>query len=366
MRRLSALLLAASLIQTPLRAQPASAPAIPVDLAACYAAQNARAPFAGIIVAEHGEARFLQTAGQVGEGPPTRTTRYRLASVGKVFTQVALGRLIDQGRIRLDAPIGTYLPDLPPALAAVTVEQLVRHRGGVAPALFMTPQSVAVLQSARSARDLLPLVVNEPLAFPPGSQMQYSNGGYYLLGAIIEAVTRRTYADYLQSEIFVPLGMTATGMTPGPGTATPLSRMVPPGAPAPAEPMPMRGFPDLPGSPAGDAVSTADDLLRLGRALVGGRFVTRPTLERLFPRGQGAWRIGQGGGRPGANTWFMVLPDRNAILVVLTNYDPPAGELMGQVLTAQVSGEPCHPMSAANRPGPMIIRHPGPPAPQGN
>src|SRR5437868_2613877 len=175
MRRLS-ILLAASLIQTPAFAQsaPAPAPAAPLDLAACYAAQNARAPFLGLVAMEGSGAPFLQTAGQVGGGAPTRATPYRLASVGKVFTQIALGRLIDQGRIRLDAPIGTYLPELPAAIAAVTVDQLVHHRSGVSAGHFMNPQSIAVLQSAHNAHDLLPLVVNEPLAFPPGSRMEYS------------------------------------------------------------------------------------------------------------------------------------------------------------------------------------------------
>jgi D-alanyl-D-alanine carboxypeptidase len=368
MRRLSALLLAASLVQTPVHAQPAPmaspAPTAPLDLAACYAAQNARAPFLGLVAAEQGATHFLQTAGRVGAGAPTRATQYRLASVGKVFTQVALGRLIDQGKIRLDAPIGTYLPELPPAFAAITVEQLVHHRGGVAHGLRIDPQSVAILRAAHSAHDLLPLVVNEPLAFPPGSQTQYSNGGYYLLGAVIEAVAHKTYGEYLQSELFGPLGMTRTGMVAGPETAMSLSMMAPPGAPPPSEPGPMRGFPDLPATPAGDAVSTADDLLRLGRALNGGQFVTRATLEQIFPRRAGVWGLGQAGGRPGANTWFMALPDRGATLVVLTNYDPPAGELMGQVLTARLNGEPCHPLSAAERPGPLIIRRPGAPPPR--
>lgn len=365
MRRLS-ILLAAPLVHAPAVAQPAAAaPAAVPDLAACFAAQNARAPFLGLVAAELGDAHFLQTAGQVGSGPPTRATQYRLASVGKVFTQVALARLIDQGRIRMDAPIGTYLPELPPAFAAITVEQLVHHRGGVAHGLRLDPQSVAIMRSAHSAHDLLPLVVNEPLAFPPGSQTQYSNGGYYLLGAIIEAVTHKTYGEFLQSELFAPLGMTRTGLVAGPETAMSLSMMAPPGAPPPSEPAPMRGFPDLPATPAGDAVSTADDLVRLGRALLGGRFVTRATLEQIFLRRAGAWGIGQAGGRPGANTWFMALPDRNATLVVLTNYDPPAGELMGEVLTAHLNGAPCRPVSAAERPAPLIIRRPGPPPPGG-
>jgi len=110
-------------------------------------------------------------------------------------------------------------------------------------------------------------------------------------------------------------------------------------------------------------VSTIDDLLRLGRALVGDRLISDATKALIFPRRQGAWRIGQAGGRPGGNTYFMAYPESGAILVVLTNFDPPAGELMGEALGGLLAGGACHPLSAADRPSPMIIRHPPPGAP---
>jgi CubicO group peptidase (beta-lactamase class C family) len=310
----------------------------------------------------------VQGSGTVnGIAAPTHDRRYRLASVGKIFTEVAIGRLVDQGRIRLDAPIGTYLPDLPPAIAAVTVEQLLHHRSGVAPLHFMTPEFIAARHNARTARDLLPLVVNEPLAFAPGSQTQYSNGGYFVLGAIIEAVSGRAYADYLQREIFTPLGMSGSGIAADADTATPMSRMQGPGAPPLDAPAPMRGFPEFDGTPAGDSVSTIDDLLALGRALVSDRLISEATKAAIFPRRQGAaWRIGQAGGRPGGNTYFMAYPESGAILVVLTNYDPPGGELMGEALSGVLGGNACHPLSAADRPSPMtVLRAPPGPSPAG-
>ena len=336
-------------------------------LAACFAAQSARTPFLGIVAAERGAESFVQTQGSIGaNGSPTADIPYRLASVGKLFTQAAIGRLVDQRRISLNAPIGTYLRGLPPALAAVTVEQLVHHRSGVAPLHFMTPDFIAVRQGARTASDLLPLVVDQPLAFAPGSQVQYSNGGYFVLGAVIEAVTGKNYGDYLRDEIFRPLGMTASGLVAGESTPAAMSRMTEPGAPPLDAHAPMRGFPELPGTPAGDSVSSAEDLLRLGRALAGGAFISDATKASLFPKKGQIWRIGQGGGRPGANTWFMVWPDSKAVLVVLTNYDPPAGELMGEVLGGVLAGQPCHSLAEADRPSPMrIMRQPPPgPAPQ--
>lgn len=347
-----------------LLAQPA--PPFAPSVAACYASQAAATPFSGLVLAERGRESFLQTAGTLDGGrAPTRATPYRLASVGKIFTQVAIGQLVDRGRIALDAPIGTYLPELPPALAAVTVEQLIQHRSGIAGNIMFTPEVRARMLSARSARDLLPLVVDQPLAFPPGTQTQYSNGGYFVLGAIIEAVSGRAYADYLRDNLFRPLGMTRSGLAGVAGTAPSMSRLQGPGQPPLERPAVLRGLADLPGNPAGDSVSTADDLSRLARALIGHRLLSDATKARLFPRRAGVWRIGQAGGRQGANTYFMVYPESGGALIVLTNYDPPGGELMGEALGALFSGQPCRPLTEADRPSPLqIIRRPGQPQPQ--
>jgi len=342
----------------PAQPTPQLAPA----LAACFASQAALTPFSGLVLAEQGRDSFWQTAGTIdGSAAPARDTPYHLASVGKVFTQIAIGQLVDQGRVRLDAPIGTYLPGLPPALAAVTVEQLIQHRSGISGNIMLTPELAATLRSARSARDLLPLVVNQPLDFPPGTQTLYSNGGYFVLGAIVEAASGLTYSDYLERRIFRPLGMTRSGVAGGPGTAPSMSRLQGPGQPPLDRPVPARFMPDLPGNPAGDSVSTADDLARLARALLGHGLLSDATKARVFPRRGEVWRIGQAGGRPGANAYFMVYPERGAALVVLTNYDPPGGELMGETLGALLAGQPCHPLSEADRPSPMRIMRPPPP-----
>jgi CubicO group peptidase (beta-lactamase class C family) len=346
---------------------PAFAANLPPDggafaaLPACFAAQASATPFAGIVLAAEGENMFSRVEGTInGVVLPAADQRYPLASVSKVLTQVAIARLVDQGRIRLDAPISTYLPDLPAEIGAVTVNQLLHHRAGVFPATMMTPDLVEALLGARSQRDLLPIIVNEPLAFAPGTQAQYSNGGYFVLGAIIEALSSRSYAGFVEAEILHPLGMTRTGFTMTGDTAEPLTRVAGPGQPARDEPAPMRGFPVLPGTAAGDGVSTAGDLLRLARALTDNKLVSEETKAAVFPRRGEVWRIGQGGGRPGANAYFMVYPERDAALVVLTNNDPPAGELMGEVLGNVLAGQTCRPLTEADRPSPMRVMPPPP------
>lgn len=344
------------------RAEPASEAA----LGACFEAQARAAPFSGVVLATQGDSRFYRTAGSVsGATPPTADTPYRLASVGKLFTQVAIGQLIDQRKVDPQAPVGTYVPGLPPEIAAVTIDQLLHHRSGVARNVMFDPASLDVMLQARSARDLLPLVVSQPPAFPPGSKTEYSNGGYFLLGVVIEQVSGLSYEAYLREKIFGPLGMTRSAVAAGPGTAPRLSRMSGPGEPPRETPAPFIGLPDVPGTPAGGSVSTAADMARLARALMGDEMLSQAARQALYPPKSDVWRIGQGGGAPGENTWFMVYPVAGAAVVVLTNQDPPGGELMGETMGTLLATGVCRPLSAADRPSPIRIMR-GPPPPGGS
>jgi len=331
-------------------------------LGQCFAQQSAKTPFSGIVVASDGHARFERAAGfvdEAGQRRPDADTPFRLASVQKVLTEIAVGQLVDAGKIDLDAPVGRYLPDLPKELSAVTIDQLVHHQSGVASFTMLNPQIADALMSAHSAHDLIPLVAAQPLAFPPGSKTEYSNGGYFLLGAVIEAASGESYGDYLQSKVFKPLGMTHSSLAPTPEAAVRYTKMSPAG---PAEtPRPMgAGLLDLPASSAGDGLSSASDMLALGRALVGDQLLKKATKERIFQRKADPWRIGQSGGTMGTNTDFAVYPDSGWVVVTLANYDPPAGELMGEVIRKAATGGPCQPLGADDRPSPfkMILRPP--------
>ena len=343
------------------RAEPRSEAA----LGARFEAQAQAAPFSGVVLATQGDSRFYRTAGNVsGATPPTADTPYRLASVGKLFTQVAIGQLIDQRKVDLQAPVGTYVAGLPPEIAAVTIDQLLHHRSGIAPNVMFSRADMDVMLKAKTARDLLPLVVSQPLRFPPGSRAEYSNGGYFLLGVVIEQVSGLTYEAYLREKIFGPLGMTRSAVAAGPGTAPRLSRMSGPGEPPRETPAPFTGLPDVPGSPAGGTVSTAADMARFARALIGDELLSQAARQALYPPKSDVWRLGQGGGAPGENTWFMVYPAAGAAVVVLTNQDPPGGELMGEAMGALLATGVCRPLSAADRPSPMRIMR-GPPPPGG-
>ena len=360
----SALVLAASLsgcaasAQAPAASQPLAATA---PLSACFDAQARIVPFSGVALVARGDDVLVRTAGHAdlaGTVPIRRDTRFRTGSVTKVMIRAAIARLADQGRLALDHPVGRHVPDLPPEIAAVTIDQLLQHRSGLG--TYMRPGALPVVERARTAGDLLPLIREERPAFPPGSRERYSNSGYVLLGAVIEGLSGRDWGEYLAAEIFGPLGMASTTLDAAEAMAEPLTRLAGPGQPLLDEPRIAGRSLTGRATPAGNLVTTVDDLLRFGRALAGDRLVSARTKARVFPRDGDVWRIGQAGGTSGVNADFSVLPESGWIIAVLTNRDPPAGEIMGEVLRTAAAGRGCTTLTEENRPSPM-----GPPAPAG-
>ncbi len=314
------------------------------DLAACVAEQSRVMPFSGHVAAGLAEQRFDWSQGFAdaqGQMPVGRDTPFRLASLSKLFTRVAIGQLVDAGRLRLDDPVRRHLPELPVAYDAMTVAQLVAHRAGVAPMTRHEPEDIAAVGAAQTARALVPWLAAKPLRFEPGQQAMYSNGGYMLLGAVIEAVSGQTYGQYLATQLFEPLGMRRSGLEAGPDAAVPLTRLIAPGQPPAETPQPRKADAMFKPSSAGDALSSVSDLEAFAQALMGDKLLQPATKAALFPQQGSPWRLGHAGGTAGSNTGLWVWPERRAWLIVLSNFDPPAGEWMAQALTPLMLGEPC-------------------------
>ena len=138
----------------------------------------------------------------------TPETDYRLASVSKQFTAMAVMMLAQAGKLRYAQPMRDFLPELPAATHAVTVRHLLNHTSGLWDYEDLIPPS----QSAQlNDHDVLALVASQDsLYFPAGTQYRYSNSGYVLLGIIVARVSGMSYADFLRTQIFTPLGMNAT------------------------------------------------------------------------------------------------------------------------------------------------------------
>src|SRR5205814_9477178 len=139
----------------------------------------------------------------------TPETDYRLASVSKQFTAMAVMLLVKDGKLRYDQPIRDFLPELPPATAAVTVRHLLNHTSGLLDYEDLIPKTRT---TQLNDDDVLALLASkDSVYFPAGTQYRYSNSGYVLLGLIVARVSGMSYPDFVRTRIFRPLGMRASG-----------------------------------------------------------------------------------------------------------------------------------------------------------
>ncbi len=302
----------------------------------------------------------VRTGGTGEDGEPagvanTLETKFRYGSAGKMFTAVAVLQLVESGQLSLDATVDTYLPGYPNRDVAtkVTLRHLLTHTGGTGGLDSLEADYVGDRQALRSHADYLEAHSARAPAFPPGTQVDYSNYGFVLLGAIIENVTGRDFYDLLREKVFAPAGMDATG-------AEPETLAVPLRAAAyrqqggewrdAAATLPWRG------TAAGGGYTTVGDLLKFSQALQAGKLLspamlaqaTSPQMEEgwygfgFITVGEGALRrYGHGGDADGMNADFRIFPESGWVLVSLTNIDPPAAYRLGRWF------EPRMPLDAA-------------------
>jgi D-alanyl-D-alanine carboxypeptidase len=274
----------------------------------------------------HGRSRDL-AAEHRGDG-----VQHRIHQQVFTATATATRQLAAAGKLDLDGTVERYWPDYPnrDVASRVTIRQLLAHRGGVAGDIFAAPPG-GTRASLRHNRDFLPLFVNEPLAFEPGSRQAYSNAGYVLLGLIVERVSGEDYYEYVRKHITEPAGMSETTYMASDSLPSSVAIGYRASSPDGTPRASLRPNSDmLPGrgSSAGGGYSTAHDLLRFLAALRAGRIPEGP------PAG-----IGAAGGAPGLNAMVEGGLPGGYDLVVLANLDPPAAirvaRLVRQMLGAR-------------------------------
>ncbi|MGB3187853.1 MAG: serine hydrolase domain-containing protein [Limnoraphis sp.] len=165
-----------------------------------------------VIVVKAGETVFIQGYGMASleyQIPNNSQTRFRLASVTKQFTAAAILQLQDRGVLDVQMPVSTYLSDYPNG-ERITVHHLLTHTAGI-PDLTSFPDSEQWMKLPTTLDKLIARFQDLPLEFEPGEKFRYSNSGYILLTKIIETVSGDSYANYLQENLFKPLGMESTG-----------------------------------------------------------------------------------------------------------------------------------------------------------
>jgi D-alanyl-D-alanine carboxypeptidase len=170
-----------------------------------------------VMVTRDGETLFETAYGDADREaniPNTLETRFRMGSMNKMITGVAVLQLDEAGRIGLDDPVGRYLTDYPSRAFAekVTLRHLLNHTGGAGD--FFGPEFEARRLELRDLKDYVALFGHRDPEFAPGSQHKYANYGYMVLGRIIEAASGGSYDDYVAAKVFAPARMTATGALP--------------------------------------------------------------------------------------------------------------------------------------------------------
>lgn len=258
--------------------------------------------FSGCVtVADGGETVFDECRGLAERNfdvPVDHQTRFRVASVGKMFTAVAIGQLVEAGKLSWDSTLAQLVPEYPDHAAAkkITVWELLHHTSGLGD--FFVPAFFEHREKYIDPADYLGLIARQPKPGEPGKGFHYSNAGYVLLGRIIENVSHEGYFDYIQHHVFAPAGMRSSGFNT-------LDEVTPKLAVGYFHESPFStkwkaNWMKIPfkGSPAGDAYSTNADLLRFAAALRSGKLLKQATLAEMFkdpvPMGPGAIEAGFG------------------------------------------------------------------------
>jgi serine beta-lactamase-like protein LACTB len=280
--------------------------------------------------------------------PAGPLTMYRLASVSKPITAVAVMQLAAKGKLDLDAPVQRYVPSYPEKQWPLTCRQLLCHQSGVRQ---WTEDEFLSTRHYASLIEALDFFKNDPLAFEPGTRTLYTSLGYNLLGLAVESASGQAYVDYLRENVFTPAGMESAWVDD-------VFALVPHRAQGYKKEAEGELFNSALSDtsnrvPGGGLIATAEDVARFALALHSGGLLKKETREQMFARqrtrdgkltGYGlGWTVASErgrrevyhiGGQPKVSTALYMLPDQGGAVAVLANLEgvgTPLLELARQV-----------------------------------
>jgi len=271
------------------------------------------------------------------EVPLTPISRLRIGSVSKPLTSALLGLLVEEGRLDLDAPVQTYVPDFPRKAWPITTRQLAGHLAGVR---HYKPGEFESRQHYATVREGLEIFENDPLLFEPGTKFSYSSYGWNLISAVLEGAAHESFLSMMKRRVFGPAGMAhtsaddPTAIVPDRGRF--YTRTDDTGAVVNA------GYVDNSIKWAGGGfLSTAEDLVTFGNALLEGRLLQSDTLRLLWTSqktadgketeygmgwgvrrdSKGRRRISHSGGAQGGTAYLLIYPEERFVIAMIVNSD---------------------------------------------
>jgi len=295
----------------------------------------------GIVLVAHKDQIIYQAAigtEKLNGNPLTNDSIFRIASVTKQFTAVAILQLAEQGKLNLDDNINKHIPEFDTRGDLITIKMLLNHTSGIRNFTNLPDFNPELEATDVTPDELMDFFNNIELGFKPGTHHSYSNSGYALLGIIIERTSNQTYAQYMQEHIFAKAGMKIAfaggdhndtlGFTTGHQNS-------------PKGPQPV-GYISLtwPFS-AGCIETTAADLHRWTRALYAGKLISKESLKQahtptILPSGRQinygfGWDLHQvqshpsiehGGGIAGFASFAVYIPSQEIFVTILCNSRP--------------------------------------------
>ncbi len=265
-------------------------------------------------------------------------TKFNLGSMNKMFTALAIAKLVETGKLTVDDPLSKFIPDFPDAESAkkIKIKHLLSHTAGLG-GYFSETWQMRSRGSIRTVDDMMALAKpDEKMRFEPGTNWQYSNTGMLVLGKVIEVASGKSYFDFVDENILGPAGMKNTGCFE-------LDRV--------NENLAVgydKEFGDegvkfrnnifmhvMRGGPQGGCYSTAEDLHRFATALSAGKIVREDLVREFttakpdisspnygfgFGVSQDGKSFGHGGGFTGISANLDVFRDTGWIAIVMSNY----------------------------------------------
>jgi CubicO group peptidase (beta-lactamase class C family) len=308
-----------------------------------------------VLLLKNGKALLRKAVGEASKSyqiPNRTSTRFNLASVGKIFTGLAITQLAEEGKLSFNDTISRYLPEgwLPNEISEkITIKHLLTHTSGLGD-YFSDMYSQNNIQYFRELDEYKLLTLKSKLNFEPGTRFSYSNTGYLLLGAIIEAVSGETYFDFLKKRIFIPAGMHHTDGfdkdKPVVDRATGYSKTFENGNKLWLEVLNSKS---MKGNPSGGIYSSIDDLALFDNALKKNLLLKNESMQTLFTgfsevnasfhspafflsngiAGRSASHSGDGSG---VNCQYKMYLDSGFTFIILSNYSAPSANTLAHVI----------------------------------
>lgn len=319
---------------------------------------KADGPGAAALIAKNGKVIYRKAVGKANlelDVNMKPENVFELGSITKQFTAVAVLMLMEQGKLALDDDITKYIPGYPTKGKPINIHHLLNHTSGIKSYTDMK-SFIKHARTDMTPAELIDVFKNEPMDFDPGTDWHYNNSGYILLGYIIEKVSGKTYAEFIDQHIFKKLGMRhsfygskkaliplrASGYQPaekGYNNADYLSMSLP--------------------YAAGSLMSTVDDMLLWNEAIHNNTLITKESRQKAFtnhPLSNGklsyygyGWQpneingtpcIEHGGGIFGYTTMGIYIPGENVYVIVLTNQTGISPDGLAVKMAALAIGKP--------------------------